>query len=208
MDQSHLYVTYHTIYSDVTRIYKHFNFDQGDVEIWCNDLVLRYIKDVATMVTYEGFECEVNQETGMVYLPCNVFRILDVYDGSNYLDYNKDGLDGFFIRLKGTSFPSMVYLNYKGIPMNSEGEFLLAKGYEPAAETICVLNMVKREMGSSSFNANLYIDLENKLSNQIRSARSNIYRFLDRADMQKSTLIKYNAIPKVGFLKLFNKTHM
>ena len=207
MNESHLYVTYHTIYADVTRIYQHMNFDEGDVEIWCNDLVLRYIKDVTTMATYEAVECEVNQDTGIVSLPCNIFRILDVYDSSGYVEYNKDGLDGFFLRLTGTSFPSIIYLNYKGIPMNSEGEFLLAKGYEPAAETMCVYNMIKRKMGTPEFDRGLYADLGQQLSYQIQAARADVFKFIDRADLHKSLLIMYNAIPKVGYQKLFNQTH-
>lgn len=208
MNESHLYVTYHTIYADLTRTYRNYNFDQGDVEIWCNDLVTRYIKDVTTMATYEEVECPVNQDNGIVSIPCNVFRILDVYDSSGYINYNKDGLNGFFIRINGDSFPDKVYMNYKGTAMNDEGEYLLPKGYELAAETLCVLNMVKREMGGANFNRELYVDLENKLTMQIREARQNPWMFIDRADGYKSLLIKYNALPKVGHLRLFNKTHV
>jgi len=206
MDYSHLYVTYHTIFADLTRKYKHFDWDQGDVEIWCDDVVRRYIKDVAKMAVYEAIECPVNQETGMVKLPCNIFRLLDVYDNGGYLKYNRHGLEGHYLRLEGTSFPEVVCINYYGTPINKEGEYLIPKGYEVACETYSLKCMLEREMGTPQFQAQLWDTIDSKFSNLIREARANIFDFRDRMDVQKTLTIKANMIPKLGYMKLFNKS--
>jgi hypothetical protein len=196
------YVSHHVIHADIARVYKSKSIDINDIMEWCAQVDTRYITDVDKMVLYLQVPLTVDTDNHQALLPCNVFRILDVYDDDDEIVsfYN----NGTYIILPEDYVDESVYINYVGTAIADNGEPLIIKGHENACETFCKLRLFEEDMTLGRFPAQIWIMWDNQFSGQC-SASMNDFRHFSREYFNKLNVIQGNMIPKIGQLPLYHK---
>jgi hypothetical protein len=203
------YITPEIIAFELSQIYKSKTWDIGSVRTWCMNVETRFIKDIETMIKYEEIDLTVNNN--MVLLPCNIFRILDVYLGDNQigLDYKNNGSYLYDLKQNGNilNLPdnSIIYINYRGINIDTNtGEFLIVKGHEEACKTYCKIQMFEEDVALGKFNASLWAGWQQQFSGQFLGARNN-YQHKSRKQIDDLNIIRGNMIQKIGDLSLYHE---
>ena len=98
----------------------------------------------------------------MLLLPCNVFRLLDVYESRNKkLTYKNNGAYLYDFRYNGIkqTYPNgfKLYLNYVGINIDeTTGELLIVKGHEEACKTFCKIEAFAEDAAYGRFSKDLW----------------------------------------------------
>jgi hypothetical protein len=187
---------------------KNKEWDLNTVRTWCMNCETRYIKDVDTMIEFEQIPLRYEHE--QVLLPCNVFRILDVYRNHyEILDYKNNGAFLYDFKWKGIHrhYPegTAIFINYRGINIDHEtGECLIVKGHEEACKLYCKLQMYEDDRNMGRFPKDIYAQWEEQFSGMYMAARSN-YQHKDRKKIDNLTIIRGNMVPKIGSLVLHNQ---
>lgn len=178
----------------------------SDIIEWCAQVETRHIKDVDSMIDHYGIGQAIQH--GMIKIPCNVFRILDVYDeNENQLFYGNNGAYLHDITdLSGNplSEGDIVYMNYAGLPVDTEGIPMVAAGHEIACETFIKLNMFEEDALFQRVNQNLYFAWKNEFPLQCMAAR-NTFQKLSRNDIEYQSMPMQNMIQKIGDLPIIQK---
>lgn len=203
---NHLYISPDVIYADLSRIYKNKSIEYYDIVEWCARVETLHLADIDKMFYFEGDEFEVKD--GMVLLPYNMFRLLDVYTdpkNSNSI-INKIGNNGSV--LYGFNMPDgkKIYLNYIGIPITDTGIPLIIKSHEEACGFFCRCRLFEEDMANGNFNANLWMMWDSKFSNAVTAAKQN-YRAFKRSDINNLHKIKGMMIKRIGNTTLRNNLY-
>ncbi len=205
MEWNNLYVTHKVILASLARVHKKKNWQEPEIMEWCQECLNNIVIDVETMAQYIGVGLSVPQtgpNKNMVYTPCNIFRILDVFDsGSNRIVYS---YNGSYIILPSTNTLSTIYINYIGTPIDDNGIPLIPKSQIIACETYCKLKAFEEDVAYGEFDASLYMMWDQKLTNMI-SAGKNDWRFKDRYAIDKLNIIHGNLVPVIANIKLAHK---
>jgi hypothetical protein len=178
----------------------------SDVIEWCAQVETRHIKDIESMIDYYGIGQVI--EHGMIKIPCNVFRILDIYDESdNQLFVSNNGHylhDIMDLNGNALSDGDTVYINYVGIPVDEKGIPLIAAGHEIACETFCKLSMFEEDALFQRVNQNMYFSWKNEFPLQCKAAR-NTFQKQTRNDIEYASMPMQNMIQKIGDLPIIQK---
>jgi hypothetical protein len=205
MEYNNLYVTHNVILANLSRIFKSKKFQPDDIMEWCQIYMNQYAKDVEMMVHYVEVGLDVpltGSEANRVYTPCNIFRLLDVYDsGGNRIEYS---FNGSYIFLPAGNTLSVIYLNYIGTPVDEEGIPLIPKPYINGAEVFCKVKAFEEDMMQGRISAGMYELWNQQLSGMTANAK-NDFRFKDQHALDKLNIIKGNLIPVIANIKLSNK---
>lgn len=201
------FVSVDVIAYELGLLYKSKTWNIGDVRTWCADVETNHIRDVETMTFFEGVDLTVTN--GIVLLPCNVYRIYDVYDASNnQLMYNTNGAYLYDFKINGTSVTfndnDVLYINYVGINVDDNGEILIVKGHETACKTWCKINAFEEDAAYGKFDKSMWSLWREEFSNQCLAARYNI-RHKDRLNIDNINKIRGNMLPKIGSLILYHE---
>ena len=144
-ENNYKYLKVSEILSRVTSRMKGLNKQVNDVDVleWCMQVETEFCVNVDNMYIYTHVPLTVINNTAKV--PCNVFRIADVYTShSNH---------GRGSRVPFTDLGSMIvfdphnkvtnpYMDYWGTPIDLKtGEPLIQRGHENACEEFCVYNL-------------------------------------------------------------------
>ena len=70
------------VYHKVARLFPDDNIVKDDVFEWCMDAEVNYIKDGDLLAKFIDVPVIIDQTLNMGALPCNINRIIDVYNGS------------------------------------------------------------------------------------------------------------------------------
>lgn len=200
------YVSPEVIMADLTRVFKKKEIDIYDIVEWCAHVETRTIGDVATMAFLEKVPLTVSNK--MTLIPCNVARLLDVYDENDeFLTHNHSETGAFLTSIKyrnGNEFTDdTLYINYVGTPVDTEtGYPLIAKGHEQACGYYCRLRLFEEDALNGIISPQMYGLWERKLAGLITNARQNTYRFRTRNDVRNMEVIRGNALPRIGSLVL------
>lgn len=168
----------------------------------------RFIKDVDTMIEFESIPLVV--EHGQALLPCNVWRILDVYKNHlEILDYKSNGAYLYDFKWKGRPRHyregEVIFINYRGINIDPDtGECLIVKGHEESCKLYCKLQMYEDDRNMGRFPKDVYAQWEELFSGMFVAARSN-YQHKDRKKIDNLTIIRGNMVPKIGSMVLHNQ---
>lgn len=205
MEYNNLYVTHKVILAALARVHKKKNWQEAEIMEWCQECLNQIVMDVETMVKYVEIGLSVPRtgpEKNMVYTPCNVFRLLDVYDASgNRIDYS---YSGSHIVLPSTNTLSTIYINYIGTPINENGIPLIPKSQIMACETYCKVKGFEEDVAYGLFNAQIWNLWDQKVSNMILAGK-NDWRFKDRHQIDRLNIIHGNLVPVIGSIKLVHK---
>lgn len=202
------YVSAEVIMADLARKYKSFEWDLDDVIEWCAQVETNYIPEVNQMVHYVKVPLTVTSR--QVELPCNIHRILDVYDSDEArVQYYNNG--AFLVDLRDDTGEELddsvetIYINYVGLPLDDDGIPLILKGHEPACETFCKINFFEEKVALGEFSPDLWEKWNQQFSGQITSAKQSV-RHMDRYDIDKLNIIKGNMIIKIGSMPIKQNT--
>lgn len=203
----HLYIL-----NRLSRVYKQKQFNDDDVMVWCQEVEREIIADVEHMPKYEEIDIEVTN--GILTLPCNLYRLLDVYDSSEgRILYQSNGTNLY--GLKDTSGNEIsdgttIYINYRGSAIDLvTGIPLCLRGHEFVCETFVKIRAFEEDSGLQKFPYNTWQMWNTQLGGQVTAAKQN-YINMDRSKINDITIIKGNMIPRIGNLPLshnqFNST--
>lgn len=190
--------------SRIARRFPSKQFNEDDILEWCQVVECDMIGAVDGMYPYIGFELPV--VGGRAKLPCNVYRITDVYttpgNENSRIPFNR--LQGHISF--GTSSYSKVYIDYYGTPIDLDtGIPLIQTGHELACEAYCVLMMHEDDMSQGRIDRGLYQMYDQKATGEILAAMgSQNIQHKTRGDLNTLEAIKYNMIPKPAALKLLS----
>lgn len=195
------YLDYHFILTRVVAITRHLgvNITEVDIAEWCAECEIDYIKQIEYWVPFNRIPIQVID--GMAKLPCNVYRLRDVYYGGQRIAYHNDGS---FLRFGEDFTAAYVFLNYTGIPIGEDGIPLILKGHEQACEAFCLWKLVYPLYIAGKYDRYLYKDIEDRLDIQCIAAK-NGYRHKDRAEVDKWTVVMGNLIPMIGSMQLYHE---
>jgi hypothetical protein len=204
------FVSADVIAYELGQVYKSKSWDIGNVRTWCAEVETQRIKDVGTMTQYLKIDLTVNN--GMVLLPCNVFRVYDLYEGSNkMLEYNTNGAYLYDIRFNGVkqNYPdgSKLYINYVGTNIDvNTGEILIVKGHEIACKTLCKINMFEEDAAFGKFDKNLIEVWKQELSGQVLAAKYNV-QHKSRKQIDNLNKIRGNMLVSIAGLSLHHELY-
>jgi hypothetical protein len=204
------YVTPDVIAYELGREFKSKKWDIGDVRTWCGIVETRYVKDIETMMKFE--EVPLTVTSNMLLLPCNVFRILDVYESVNKnLTYKNNGAYLYDFKYNGVkqtySDNFTLYLNYIGINIDeSTGEILIVKGHEEACKTFCKIEAFAEDAAYGRFSKDIWAMWKEEFSGQFKAARYNV-QHKSRLDIDNLNIIRGNMIPKIAGIELHHQIY-
>lgn len=209
MIANYKYTSIDIIHANITRKYKQKGIQRDDIMEWCMQCELQYIKDVESMPLYTEIDLTVDAN-GEVLLPCNIFRILDVYDSNGRVVEHKSN-GAYLYDLKNSHGSNSYYkegdcinINYIGIMIDcASGEPMIAAGHENAAETYCKIQIFEEAVANRQFDANLWMRWKDEFHGQHLAARYESNRGKTRDEViTKSFQIRGNALAHIGGLKL------
>jgi hypothetical protein len=205
MESNNLYVTHKVILANLGRVYRSKQFQEMDILEWSQMYMNQYAKDVSVMTHFQEIGLDVpmsGHNKNMVFTPCNIFRLMDVYDSSGRrITYS---YNGSYIMLPETNTLDVIYINYFGSVVNEEGVPLVPKQYINAAETFCKINAFEEEVAQGTFSMSMWDLWNQQLTGQTMNARSD-FRHMDQRTIDKWNIIKGNMIPIIANVKLSHK---
>lgn len=196
------YVDHHVILSGMNSLFKKIDFNEIDVINWCQEIETREICDVDNMVKFVEVPLAVDDFV-FVTKPCNIYKILDVFDKHNNPVPFTTNQNGTKLVLRPEKKHTMVYINYVGMPVNEQGIPLVIRGHENACIYGCLQNALMEPAAMGEINANFYAMIQQKATNFIIEARGTI-RHKTREDWNKLNIIQGNIVPKIGGLSLYH----
>jgi len=210
MYNSVYFISPETIWADLTRNFLTKEIDRYNVIEWCAQVETRYIKDVDLMT--DVMEIPLTVINSQALLPCNIFRIIDAYDGfESSIDYSLSSTGAYLTSLKYTNSGAdydedTVYINYKGTPIDPDTGFpLIAKGHENACEVFCKMRLFEEDALYGKINYNMYVRWDQQFSGMITNALADPYRHKVANYLKQLDTIRGNMLPQIGRLELSHK---
>jgi hypothetical protein len=205
MVNNSLYVSHKVIYADLSRKFKDKLFEEDDIIEWVGICESRYTHDIDMMFKFTEVPLTV-QTIGnrpMAKLPCNIFRLLDVYTSSDWKSTQEHYNNGEYLILPDGYTLQYVFINYIGTPISDDGEPLIVKGHENAVETFIKLQAFEEDWINQSISPTVYGTWQQMFSGQIQNSKYT-FRHFDRSYFEKLMIIHGNSVPKIGTLPLYN----
>ena len=198
MSQNILYTDHLDIMTRLASFITQKNVQEADIMEWCQQAEVEFIKDMTSFWKYLNVKLQVKNNTAQ--LPCNVFRILDVFSSpdNNQSRISYGGNRGFIFLPDYNN--DYIYINFIGTPINDDGMPMIAKGHEQACETYCLLRMFAEDSIYRKIDPNLYNLWEQKFQGQVTNIKQSVRRF-DRNKMNVLNAMKYSVM-RIGNLRL------
>ena len=177
---------------------------------WCAECETEFIGDVESFRTYVDVPLIVNANR-QVLLPCNLYKINDVFgqigNEESRITYSDNG--SYLSFSSNQTFPtdtsgnSIVYINYRGIAIDSEtGWPLIKKGHEYACERYVIKKMFIEDFYTGKLQAQVWDDIDIQLSNALSTA--NRPGRMDNQKMLEIQHIRANMVLKPYMIPLYN----
>jgi len=189
------------IFARLNSIHKHkmSPIGIGTIIEWCAEIEVEVIGNWAQFERYDKYEITVAD--GKALLPCNIYRILDVYDSGDtrIMKYHNNGACISFSEYGGSiSDGYKLYINYLGIPIDLETEYpLFLRGHEQALFAGCVLKLYTEDYSLGKMRGDVYQNMVTDYEVALRSA-NNGFRHFSRNDAKDYLAVVCNAIQKVN----------
>lgn len=195
------YVDHNVIMATMSLYVKDKPLNALEIMNWCQEAETKYIKDPLTRWKYLQIPLTVTEQN-MALLPCNVYRVLDVYtnpaDNKSTVEHQNTGAYLVF----GTGFAerfSTIYINYEGTPIDPDtGVPLILKGHEKACEAYCVQMLYYSDYLGGRLTTDRWMYITQDFENKARSARNGFVRHMTRASLDKPHIIHGNMIRVIG----------
>ena len=197
MEMNPFYITPETIMNRLARVHNKKMIQIADVIEWAAECTTEYIEDFNSFVRYDDIVIEADDK-GRFYLPCLVYRILDVHKSSSPVPYKKRG---GFIELDDKSITTAL-LDYVGIPVTDSGELLIDKNHAQAVEAFIVHNLYYQDYLTGQIHPNMWQEILMKKENELLAARSS-FRHWDQRKFETMAAIRGNIVPEIAKVPLF-----
>jgi hypothetical protein len=208
MQTNQKYVTAENILARLATKVKNKNYSIEEIVQWCAECTIEIVGNPLSMYTYNKVKLYVEKNKAL--LPCNLYRLYDVYDVNEYRhrDYFNDGTHLIF------PFPysfqtdesnrQFVYVNYKGIAVDPKtGWPLILRGHELACEAYCIKQLYREDYYSGKIPQHVWADISFEASNQCAAA-NNGFRHETNDDMRQIMLMVHNMIPRMSELPMLH----
>lgn len=190
------YTTYLDIWNRLTTSFKHKEIQEGDVIAWCAECETEWIRDTEALTQFLKVAIPVVDYQAPV--PCNVFRILDVYSDPNNnqstLSYYNNGS---YLIFNSDMKYTTIYMNYDGITVDQDSGYpLIKKGHEQACEAFCIWKLFYEDWLNNKIDNTKWSYIDDQKNIQIDAAAASI-RDYDRSRLRNIRTIMNNMIPSI-----------
>jgi hypothetical protein len=187
------------ILSRLKRLAPSKTFSPVDVIEWSSECVVEELKMAPAWYTYKKVALTVTN--GKALLPCNLYRLLDVYDRmSKRVKY--DDSSGSYLVFEGYS-DTYIYINYYGLPIDSDGMILIPKGSEKACTYYCLKMVYQDDYMTNKINGQQWQMIDEEYNQGQRQAWSNI-KGLSRNEEEELQQMNYNFVWDPSRVPIFN----
>ena len=199
---NHLYTTHHNIAARLSRTIKTKNFNEDDIIEWCQEVETDILQQVDLM--YNFLEVELTVTNYKAFLPCNIYKIMDVYTTPDQRSSRIPYIDlGSYISFDTNQTLSSIYIDYKGMPVDLDsGLPLIIRGHEMACEAYCIWKIYTEDILNDKISIDSKNRIESRKDSELAACFSTSYRFKDRARMNNEMIIMGNWVPRLANLKL------
>lgn len=199
MQENILFTDHRDITQRLSQYISQKNIQEADIMEWCQQAENEYILDMTALWKYINVPLVVNN--GIVLLPCNVQRIIDVFTSPNNsasrIEYANNR--GYIFLGEDTSLTT-IYINYIGTPITEDGIPLIAKGHEAACELYCMTKIYFEDSLYGKINPQIYEQWSQRFNNSVIAIKQSAKR-VDRAKLQTYDAMKYSVM-RIGRLQL------
>ncbi len=202
------YVTAENIMARLSMMHKNKSFNIDEIVQWCSECVIEVIGNPISMYDYNRIKLIVNNYKAL--LPCNVYRLLDVYDSNDnrITNYYNDGSHIIFssdaVFETDELGQNVVYINYYGIAVDSKtGYPLIMKGHELACEAYCACKLYLEDYLTGKINGQQWQYLDQQKTIQCEAANNGV-RHESNDDMRRFMNVVLNMIPNMNKIPLYH----
>ncbi len=203
MVNSSFFISPEVIQADLSRVYKRKHFDIDDIVEWCGIAETRYIKDIDLMCPV--YEVPLSIVNGSALLPCNVYRLLDVYDGyGSLISFTKNSSGAYIGNFKyngqtNAYTEDIIYINYMGTPVEeTTGYPLIIKGHENACEMFCKIRSFEEDAVLGNISYSVIDRWENRFSGLLAHVAQNPYKQKTQQAIKELDYIRGDMFPSIG----------
>jgi len=199
------FVSVDYVLANLGRSFKTVNWDSNDVLEWCMQLEADMIADVESMAEFIEVRLPVTNKQAKE--PCNVHRILDVYQTAGVpgskVSYSRNGT---YINFDSNFNGDSIYINYFGtmIDLNT-GVPLILKTHVKACEAYCVQQVFFEKYLNNELNGQQWSVIDQRVTEGLTIATNQSIRFIDRQQLSNINVIRGNMITKIGLTTLYNQ---
>lgn len=194
-----IYTTADEVFNKVTRLFPGETINKDDIYEWCMDAEINKISDGDLFAKYIDIPVVIDKTLNIGALPCNVKRIIDVYDADeNYVEYQITATN--HIKIKGSH--SKVLLTYLGLSLDDEGLPRILSSHVSALLTYCKMQIIEPKVLMGKFSPNLFQKYEMQFSNQVTAVKQSAVN-KDKKHYDDVQVIRFNMLKKVGQQRLF-----
>jgi len=187
------------VYNKVVKMFIGEPINKDDVFEWCIDAETNYIQDGDLLAKFEKAPVTIDSTTNLGYLPCNIIRIIEVYDGSeNDVEYQLTASN--HIKINGTH--DTVYINYLGLYVDENGVPRIRSGHVNALTTFCAMKIIEPKVLMLKMPIGMLDRYEQKFSNQVIAVKQSA-QYKDKLHYDRVNIIRFNMLKKVGQQRLF-----
>lgn len=199
---NNLYVGIDSIMNVIAQRYKSVNLARSQVMEWSAYAQINELGVAKDFFFFQDVPLVLEDDSNTKYkkakMPCNIFRLLDVYDDNAVrVPYNTDGIYFYF-----KDPPTKVFIKYYGVPVTEEGRPLFIDGHEVALAYYCLYNYYEELYMLQRIDGQRFSFIEQKWYDEREKARS-ILRRKDRGDIERMLQIISNMVPKVGYVPVY-----
>ncbi len=208
MQSNQKYVTVENIIGRLSTKVKDKIFNKEEIVQWCAECTIEVIGNPLSMHDYNRIKLRV--EHGKALLPCNVYRLLDVYNSANirYTSYYNDGIHLVFSNVQTFEIDEngkeVLYVNYLGIAVDPKtGYPLILRGHELACEAYCTKQLYRSDFYAGKIPHYVWREISDEASTQCAAANNGI-RHETNDDMRQMMLQVHNMIPRMKEIPLYH----
>lgn len=188
---THKYTSPYVIMDRIARVHKNKQLNIDDIISWTAELEVNYLRDTNWMIKYINITFDVTNGY-MVALPCNLWRILDVYELDEVTRIQNINNGSYLSLLNGNW--TQIKMNYYGVPVHpTEGYVLILKGHEEAHEAYCLTKLYEEDFMTGKIDANRWVELNQRLGHYITTCKNNT-RYIQRNDYEELSMVAHNII--------------
>ena len=198
------YTTYGDIFERLTRTFPEKNIQESDIIAWCAECETEWIGDIEAMTQYTKKALTVSNLQAL--LPCNVYRILDVYtDPTNPNSVIPYYNNGAYLIFGSDVTETTVYINYHGITIDQDtGYPLIKQGHEQACEAFCLWKLSYSDWMTNRIDNSKFAYIEEQKNLQIDAAKYDMRNF-DRQRLRNIRTIMANMRPQLVGHNLYHQ---
>lgn len=186
------------VYNKVVDVWENTVVNKNKIYEMCFDAEINHIKDGDLMSKFKEFPLDVDSTTGLAVMPCNVIRVIEVYNEKGVdIPYTITG--GNHVKVPGVN--KEVFMHYYGVTADEDGVPVIHQGHVNALVTFCLMRLVEKQVLKQKMPMGFLQKYELQFSNQVISVRQSA-QYKDRKFYDNVNIIRFNMIKKVGRQRL------